>query len=111
MKLRVEFVGDAYYNRRIEINDMFITKLCGQSAMNMLFEQDEDTTHKSNNFVVISHRNDLPYIAKTSGSHMSVSAFASDNFDWYCVDKEYLIEVLEGETDDKQTITIYYHIR
>ena len=27
-------------------------------------------------------------------------SFASDNFDWYCVDKEYLIEVLEGETDD-----------
>ena len=100
MKLHVEFIGETYYNQYIEVNDMFITKLCGQSAMNMLFEQDEDTIHKSNNFVVISHRNDLPYIAKTSGSHMSVSAFASDNFDWYCVDKEYLIEVLEGETDD-----------
>ncbi len=51
--------------------------------------------------MVISHRNDLPYIAKTSGSHMSISAFASDNFDWYCVDKEYLLEVLEGETNAK----------
>ena len=101
MKLHVEFIGETYYNQYIEVNDMFITKLCGQSAMNMLFEQDEDTTHKSNNFVVISHRNDLPYIAKTSGSHMSVSALASDNFDWYYVDKEYLLEVLEGETNAK----------
>ena len=100
MKIYVEFVGNVWYGRKVEVSDMFVTKLCGQSAMNMLFEQDEDTNHKSNNFVVISHRNDLPYIAKTSGSHMSVSAFASDNFDWYCVDKEYLIEVLEGETDD-----------
>ena len=100
MKIYVEFVGNVWYGRKVEVSDMFVTKLCGQSAMNMLFEQDEDTNHKSNNFVVISHRNDLPYITKTSGSHMSVSAFASDNFDWYCVDKEYLIEVLEGETDD-----------
>ena len=103
MKLRVEFVGDAYYNRRIEINDMFITKLCGQSAMNMLFEQREDPHHKSNNVVIISHRNDLPYMAKTSGAHMSVWAFVSENFDWYHVDKEYLLEVLEGETNEYQT--------
>ena len=101
MKIYVEFVGNVWYGRKVEVSDMFVTKLCGQSAMNMLFEQDEDTTHKSNNFVVISHRNDLPYIAKTSGSHMNVSAFASDNFDWYCVDKEYLIEVLEGEINAK----------
>ena len=101
MKIYVEFVGNVWYGRKVEVSDMFVTKLCGQSAMNMLFEQDEYTTHKSNNFVVISHRNDLPYIAKTSGSHMSVSAFASDNFDWYCVDKEYLIEVLEGEINAK----------
>ena len=100
MKIYVEFVGNVWYGRKVEVSGMFVTKLCGQSAMNMLFEQDEDTIHKSNNFVVISHRNDLPYIAKTSGSHMNVSAFASDNFDWYCVDKEYLIEVLEGETDE-----------
>ena len=96
MKIYVEFVGNVWYGRKVEVSDMFVTKLCGQSAMNMLFEQDEDTNHKSNNSVVISHRNDLPYIAKTSGSHMNVSAFASDNFDWYCVDKEDLIEVLEG---------------
>ena len=100
MVIYVEFCGNVWYGRKVEVSDMFVTKLSGQSAMNMLFEQDEDTIHKSNNFVVISHRNDLPYITKTSGSHMSVSAFASDNFDWYCVDKEYLIEVLEGETDD-----------
>ena len=100
MKIYVEFVGNVWYGRKVEVSDTFVTKLCGQSAMNMLFEQDEDTNHKSNNYVVISHRNDLPYIAKTSGSHRNVSAFASDNFDWYCVDKEYLIEVLEGETDD-----------
>ena len=100
MKIYVEFVGNVWYGRKVEVSDMFVTKLCGQSAMNMLFEQDEDTNHKSNNFVVISHRNDLPYITKTSGSHMNVSAFASDNFDWYYVDKEYLLEVLEGETND-----------
>lgn len=101
MKIYVEFVGNVWYGRKVEVSDMFVTKLCGQSAMNMLFEQDEDTNHKSNNFVVISHRNDLPYIAKTSGSHMNVSAFASDKFEWYCVDKEYLLEVLEGETNAK----------
>ena len=101
MRLKVEFVGNTWYGKTVEVLDIYITKLCGQSAMNILFEQDEDLQHKSNNFVVISHRNDLPYIAKTSGSHMSISAFASDNFDWYCVDKEYLLEVLEGETNDK----------
>ncbi len=46
MKLHVEFIGVVYYNQHVEVNDTFITKLCGQSAMNMLFEQDEYLQHK-----------------------------------------------------------------
>ena len=101
MKLKVEFVDNTWYGKTVEVLDVYITKLCGQSAMNMLFEQREDPNHKSNNVVIISHRNDLPYMAKTSGANMSVWAFVSDNFDWYYVDKEYLLEVLEGETNGK----------
>ena len=101
MKIYVEFVGNVWYGRKVDVSGMFVTKLCGQSAMNMLFEQDEDDQHKSNNFVVIHKRNDLNYTLKTTDSAMSVSAFASDKFDWYYVDKEYLLEVLEGETNDK----------
>lgn len=100
MKLEVEFVDNTWYGKTVEVLDVYITELCGQSAMNILFEQDEDDQHKSNDFVVIHKRNDLNYTLKTTDSAMSVSAFASDNFVWYCVDKEYLIEVLEGETDD-----------
>lgn len=94
MKLKVEFVDNTWYGKTVEVSDVYVTKLCGQSAMNMLFEQDEDYQHKSNNFIVIHKRNDLDHIPKTTDSAMSVSAFASDNFDWYCVDKEYLLEVL-----------------
>lgn len=97
MKIYVEFIGNVWYGRKVEVSDMFVTKLCGQSAMNMLFEQDEDNQHKSNNFVVISHRNDMPYVAKTSGGHMQVSAFTSHRFDWYCIDKEYILEVLNND--------------
>ena len=111
MKLKVEFVDNTWYGKTVEVLDVYITELCGQSAMNILFEQDEDDQHKSNNFVVIHKRNDLNYTLKTTDSAMSVSAFASDNLDWYYVDKEYLLEVLEGETNGKQTITIHYHIR
>lgn len=58
----------------------------------MLFEQDADSLHNSNNFVVLFNRNDLPFMTKTDCSAMQVSAFASDNFNWFYVDKEYLME-------------------
>ena len=103
MKLKVEFVDNTWYGKTVEVLDVYITELCGQSAMNILFEQDEDDQHKSNNFVVIHKRNDLNYTLKTTDSAMSVSTFASDKFDWYYVDKEYLLEVLEGETNEYQT--------
>lgn len=94
MKLKVEFVDNKWYGEVVDVLDIYVTKLCGQSAMNMLFEQEEDYQHKSNSFVVISKHNESNSVAKTSGSHMTVSSFTSDDFDWYYVDKEYLLEVL-----------------
>lgn len=99
MELYVDFIDDTYYDKHVEVNDIYVTKLCGQSAMNMLFEQEEDDDHKSNNFVIISQRCDLPYKAKTTGAYMSVSNFTSDNFLWYCIDKEYLLEIVKGESN------------
>lgn len=93
MRVRLDFIDNTWRGKVVEVDEHCIYKIDGQSAMNMLFEQEQG---EHDNILIFYKREDIPSIYKQAGSHLQVDTFASDNFSWYYIHKEYLIRVLRG---------------
>lgn len=91
MKVRLEFIDSTWYGKVIEADENCIYKIDGQSAMNMLFEQEQG---EHSGIIMLYKREDVPCIPMQADSHLRMYVFASDNFSWYYISKEYLLRVL-----------------
>lgn len=97
MRIYVDCIGDRYINKRVELEDSKVEAICGYDAMGILFDQCLYNNLDSNDWVVLFFRKDLgntlPQTARTS---FPVVYFASNNFSWAKINREYL-EKLTGE--------------
>lgn len=59
--------------------------------MNMLFEQEHG---EYSSIIMFYKREDTACIHQQAEDHMRVHVFASDNFSWYYIYKDYLLKVL-----------------
>ena len=91
MKVRLDFIDSTWYGKVIEVDENCVYKIDGQSAMNMLFEQEHG---KHSNTIMFYKREDIPCIHQQAESNMRVHVFASDNFSWFFISKDYLLKVL-----------------
>lgn len=94
MKIYIQWVDNKHTHKNIEVNPVYVKQVSGFEAMNILFNQENCLDHKDNYNVVLFDRTDLIITPRTACSTMAISTFASNNFLWYVIDKEYVYEVL-----------------
>lgn len=97
MRIYVDLVGDHYINKRIEVEDSQVETICGWDAMGILFDQCLHCDLDSDKYFVVFYRKDLDgMLPQTAHPSFAVDCFASSNFVWAKIDREYL-EKLIGE--------------
>ena len=92
MKVKLSFIDDKWYGKVIKVDSTKCVKICGEGAMNMLFEQEHDRGHR--NIVILYKREDIPSILTQAESSLTINTFASENFSWYFINKDYLSGIL-----------------
>lgn len=93
MKVKLSFIDDRWYGKSIKVDPSNCIKICGEGAMNMLFEQEHDGGHR--NIVIFYKREDIPPILIQAESSLTINTFASENFSWYFINKDYLNNLLK----------------
>lgn len=91
MKVKLSFIDDKWYGKVIRVDPTRCAKICGEGAMNMLFEQ-EHGEHR--NVVIFYKRGDIPSVLNQAESSLTVNTFSSENFSWYFINKDYLNSLL-----------------
>lgn len=97
MKIYIDWIGEHYINKRVEVEDSKVEAICGWDAMGILFDQCLHYDLDSDKYIVIFYRKDLgDMLPQTAHASFAVDCFASHNFAWAKIDREYL-EKLIGE--------------
>lgn len=97
MRIYVDWIGDYYINKCVEVEDFTVASISGFEAMEILFDQCVDKNMMNYSYVVIFYRKDLgDMLPQTAHPSFAVDCFASSNFVWAKIDREYL-EKLIGE--------------
>lgn len=95
MRIYVDWIGDHYIDKRIEVEDSQVVAISGFEAMEILFDCCIDKNMMNYSYVVLFCRKDLGgMIPQTAHPSFAVDCFASKNFVWAKVHREYLDKLI-----------------
>lgn len=95
MRIYVDWIDDHYINKRIEVEDSQVVVICGFEAMRILFDQCLHYDLDSDKYVVLFYRKDLDgMLTQTAHPSFAIDCFASNNFSWAKIDREYLEKLI-----------------
>lgn len=98
MRIYVDWIGIHYINKRIDVEDSQVEKICGWDAMGILFDQCLNCDLDSDKYIVLFYRKDLDgMLPQTAHASFAVDCFASNNFSWAKIDREYLEKLIGDE--------------
>lgn len=97
MKVKLSFIDDRWCGEVIDVDSDNCIKIDGESAMNMLFEQQHG---EHCNIVIFYKREDLPTILHQADGHLSIDTFASEDFSWYFIYKDFLKLILDIKKEE-----------